>query len=158
MYSIEWQKREQPYMHLLVWLQTKICPDQVDSIISAEIPGKEEDPILYEVVTKNMIHGPFCNRNSKTHDALLMASAVRGFPGKCCNRHRQEMMVIPYTVSENQVMVAMWSLVEHQNLECWRVLTTLSCTLFSITLHNLQSTHKCGVLKLSQKHQVHLQE
>ncbi|GFW47088.1 ATP-dependent DNA helicase [Trichonephila clavipes] len=44
---------------------TKIRPDQVDSIISAKIPDKE-DPILYEVVTKNMTHGPFCNRNRKS--------------------------------------------------------------------------------------------
>ncbi|GFR24591.1 hypothetical protein TNCT_109331 [Trichonephila clavata] len=33
-------------MHLLVWLHTKIRLLQVDSIISAEIPDKEEDPIL----------------------------------------------------------------------------------------------------------------
>ncbi|GFV64163.1 ATP-dependent DNA helicase [Trichonephila clavipes] len=49
----------------MVWLQSKIRQDQVDSIISAEIPDKEEGPISVQGVTKNMIHGPFCNRNRK---------------------------------------------------------------------------------------------
>ncbi|GFW79935.1 helitron_like_N domain-containing protein [Trichonephila clavipes] len=83
MYSIEWQKRGLPHMHLLVWLQTKICPDQVDSIINAEIPDKEEDPILYEVVTKNMIHGPFCNRNRKAPCIV---------DGKCSKRFPRQML------------------------------------------------------------------
>ncbi|GFV54584.1 ATP-dependent DNA helicase [Trichonephila clavipes] len=82
-YSIEWQKRGLPHMHLLVCLQTKIHPEQVDSIISAEIPDKEENHILYEVVTKNMIHDPFCNRNRK---ALCIVE------GKCSKRFRRQML------------------------------------------------------------------
>ncbi|GFW94250.1 ATP-dependent DNA helicase [Trichonephila clavipes] len=82
MYSIEWQKRGLPHMHLLVWLQTKIRPDQVDSIINAEIPDKE-DPILYEVVTKNMIHGPFCNRNRKAPCIV---------DGKCSKKFPRQML------------------------------------------------------------------
>ncbi|GBP63297.1 hypothetical protein EVAR_26611_1 [Eumeta japonica] len=32
-------------------------PDQIDQIISAEIPNKDIDPDLFDIVTKNMIHG-----------------------------------------------------------------------------------------------------
>ncbi|GFS92697.1 ATP-dependent DNA helicase [Trichonephila clavipes] len=82
MYSIEWQKQGLPHMHLLVWLQTKIRPDEVDSIINAEIPDKK-DPIQYEVVTKNMIHSPFCNRNRKTPCIV---------DGKCSKRFPRQML------------------------------------------------------------------
>ena len=58
MYSIEWQKRGLPHAHILIWLKTKIMPDQIDSTIRAEIPNPEEDPLLFEIVTKNMVHGP----------------------------------------------------------------------------------------------------
>ncbi|GFW55752.1 ATP-dependent DNA helicase [Trichonephila clavipes] len=88
MYSIEWQKRGLPPMHLLVWLQTKICSDQVNSIISAEIPDKEEDPILYEVVTKNMIHGSFCNKNCKVPCIV---------DGKCSKRFPRQMLQETHT-------------------------------------------------------------
>lgn len=36
----------------------KIRPDEIDSIISAEIPDETVDPKLYAAVTKHMIHGP----------------------------------------------------------------------------------------------------
>ncbi|KIH67100.1 hypothetical protein ANCDUO_02572, partial [Ancylostoma duodenale] len=56
--EIEWQKRGLPHAHILVWLKDKIHPTQIDSIISAEIPNPDQDPGLYEIITKNMIHGP----------------------------------------------------------------------------------------------------
>ena len=58
MYSIEWQKRGLPHAHILVWLIHKIMPDQIDQIITAEIPDKNIDPALFDIFTKNMIHGP----------------------------------------------------------------------------------------------------
>ncbi|KAG8239489.1 hypothetical protein J437_LFUL019012 [Ladona fulva] len=58
MYSIEWQKRGLPHAHILVWLKEKIRPTQIDEVISAALPNEEDDPILFEIICKNMIHGP----------------------------------------------------------------------------------------------------
>ena len=52
-----------PHIHLLVWLAEPLRLEEVDEIISAEIPCKETDPLLYEIVTKHMIHGPCGNMN-----------------------------------------------------------------------------------------------
>ena len=49
LYSIEWLKWGLPHAHLLLWLQEKIKPNQVDSIIFAEIPAKSRDPKLFEI-------------------------------------------------------------------------------------------------------------
>ncbi|UYV70222.1 hypothetical protein LAZ67_7002235, partial [Cordylochernes scorpioides] len=57
-YTIEWQKRGLPHAHILLWLKEKIRPNQIDSIICAEIPNEEVDALLFRTVTKNMIHGP----------------------------------------------------------------------------------------------------
>jgi hypothetical protein len=58
MYSIEWQKRGLPHAHILIWLKDKIKSDQIDSVISAELPDPQRDPRLFEIIIKNMIHGP----------------------------------------------------------------------------------------------------
>lgn len=58
MYTIEWQKRGLPHAHILIWLKSRIRPDQIDDIISAELPNQMLDADLFRVVAKQMIHGP----------------------------------------------------------------------------------------------------
>ena len=60
-YTIEFQKRGLPHMHLLVTLKTKdkmTTVEKVDKFISAEIPDPIDDPDLHKLVMKHMIHGP----------------------------------------------------------------------------------------------------
>ncbi|XP_076045864.1 uncharacterized protein LOC143028110 [Oratosquilla oratoria] len=58
LYSIEWQKRGLPHAHILLWMDDRVTADTVSQFISAEIPDKNEEPRLYDVVTRCMIHGP----------------------------------------------------------------------------------------------------
>ncbi|KAE9528620.1 hypothetical protein AGLY_012195, partial [Aphis glycines] len=50
MYSVEWQKRGLPHVHILLWLQNRISSNIIDNVISAEIPDPEQDPLLYDIV------------------------------------------------------------------------------------------------------------
>jgi len=56
LYVIEWQKRGLPHCHFLIWLKHKLRRNQIDDVISAEIPDRNTDPQLYSIVTKHMIH------------------------------------------------------------------------------------------------------
>ncbi|GBP43799.1 hypothetical protein EVAR_82229_1 [Eumeta japonica] len=58
MYSVEWQKRGLPHAHILIWLLNKLHSNEVDDIISAEIPDPVTDPRLHDIVTTQMVHGP----------------------------------------------------------------------------------------------------
>lgn len=63
---VEFQKRGLPHMHMLITLdpEDKLRnKEEVDKFISAEIPDKENDPELFELVTKFMMHGP-CDEKS----------------------------------------------------------------------------------------------
>ena len=58
MYSLEWQKRGLPHIHILLWLSEKVKLSQIDCAICAGLPYPQDDPILDATVTKQMIQGP----------------------------------------------------------------------------------------------------
>lgn len=61
-----------------MWFVNKITTNQVDDIISAETPDPTTDPELFEVVVKNMIHGP-CGEIKRTSPCMV--------DGKCSKRY-----------------------------------------------------------------------
>ncbi|XP_044597177.1 uncharacterized protein LOC123273764 [Cotesia glomerata] len=65
------RKRGLPHLHMLITLDNiskMSTPERVNKFISAEIPDKNEDPTLHNIVTTNMLHGPcgdWCLVNDK---------------------------------------------------------------------------------------------
>lgn len=67
-YTIEFQKRGLPHMHMAVILDRNMHPDSpqlIDRLVSAELPDPVEDPELYQLVSKHMMHGP-CGEQDPT--------------------------------------------------------------------------------------------
>lgn len=65
----EYQKTKIPHQHYLVWLEGEILeePDEIDKIISAELPNPGEDDELRQLLLKLNKHlcTPYCTRNGK---------------------------------------------------------------------------------------------
>src|SRR4051794_23188871 len=80
---IEFQKRGLPHTHILMILSAEDkpkSPEDFDKIVCAEIPDKDLQPLLYNTVTRNMIHRPCGDLN---RDSSCMIN------GKCSkNYHR----------------------------------------------------------------------
>ena len=57
--TIKWQKRGLSRAHIITDEQSKPRqPQQIDHIVSAEIPCKTTNPDLFEIITTSMVHGP----------------------------------------------------------------------------------------------------
>ncbi|RZB42072.1 hypothetical protein D0Y65_052877 [Glycine soja] len=83
-YTIEWQKRGLPHAHILIFLQPANKypnPEDIDKIISAEIPNKYTDPELYQIISKHMIHGP-CGLPNRSAPCMADGKCIRFFPKK----------------------------------------------------------------------------
>jgi hypothetical protein len=81
-YTVEFQKRGLPHMHLLLFLhqQDKIRePKHVDDIVCAQIPDPVTQPLLYETVTKTMIHGP-CGHDNPSAVCMVDRACSKRFP------------------------------------------------------------------------------
>jgi hypothetical protein len=60
-YTIEYQKRGLPHIHLIVFLHSDArlsSPERVDSFISTEFPDEVTQPLLHDLVKTHMVHGP----------------------------------------------------------------------------------------------------
>ncbi|KAG5565923.1 hypothetical protein RHGRI_001745 [Rhododendron griersonianum] len=83
-YTIEFQKRGLPHMHVLFFLKggdkIRTCA-QVDQLVCAEFPNPEDDPELFETVKSCMVHGPCGAQNP--HAACMEK-------GKCTKRYPRD--------------------------------------------------------------------
>ena len=82
MYTIEFQKRGLPHCHICLWLDPNDklrTPQQIDNFISAEIPDKDVDPALYQLVTENMMHGP-CGVEHPDCPCMVNSKCTKKFP------------------------------------------------------------------------------
>ena len=68
-YTIEFQKRGLPHMHLLIFLEQPfklLTAQEIDSAISAEWPDPDTQPLLFETVKTCMVHGPCGTMNPRS--------------------------------------------------------------------------------------------
>ncbi|XP_071708928.1 uncharacterized protein [Rutidosis leptorrhynchoides] len=81
-YIIEFQKRGLPHVHILIWLTCAYkckTPEDINDLISAEIPSEEHDPDGYKAVTEFMLHGP-CGRQHKDGPCMIDNQCSKHFP------------------------------------------------------------------------------
>ncbi|GAA0183206.1 hypothetical protein LIER_30666 [Lithospermum erythrorhizon] len=81
---VEFQKRGLPHAHFLIILKPAykyLSAEAYDRIVCAELPDKIEDPYLYSLVVKHMMHGPCGSLNSNN---VCMVN------GKCKNHYPKE--------------------------------------------------------------------
>ncbi|KAJ1283306.1 hypothetical protein BS78_03G118400 [Paspalum vaginatum] len=82
LYSIEFQKRGLPHVHILVWLDKKqyqITLETIDLWISAEIPDPNEDPLGYVLVSEHMMHGP-CGEQNENSPCMKKGKCSKYYP------------------------------------------------------------------------------
>lgn len=87
-YVIEFQKRGLPHMHLLVIMADIDKPktlDTFDKVVCAEIPDRNNDPLLYETVTKCLFHGP-CGAVNPTSPCMIKNKCSKKIPKQFIER------------------------------------------------------------------------
>ncbi|XP_028106546.1 uncharacterized protein LOC114305630 [Camellia sinensis] len=84
---IEFQKRGLPHSHIILTLSAddKIkSPEEIDDIICAEIPDKDEDPLAFQTVMRCMIHGP-CGSANPNAPCMVNGKCSKHYPKNFCS-------------------------------------------------------------------------
>jgi hypothetical protein len=64
LHTIEFKKRGLPHARIIFWVSTDTSQptaEQIDSVISAEIPDPVVDPLAYALVAEHMVMGHVVN-------------------------------------------------------------------------------------------------
>ncbi|XP_045831339.1 uncharacterized protein LOC123922684 [Trifolium pratense] len=86
-YTIEFQKCGLPHAHILVFLQPIhriVHPHGINKIISTEIPDKDQERELFNIVSSLMIHGP-CGDQNKGSPCMQKGRCIKYFPKRFVN-------------------------------------------------------------------------
>ncbi|XP_076888124.1 uncharacterized protein LOC143538445 [Bidens hawaiensis] len=81
-YTVEYQKRGLPHAYICIFLHpdSKLSSvEDIDPKISAEIPNKDEDPVLYSLIKDFMIHGP-CGAYNPKCSCMIDNKFSKNFP------------------------------------------------------------------------------
>ena len=81
-YTIEFQKRGLPHIHILIFLHPEHRlqqPEQIDRLISTQLPDPDLQPELFKLVEKLMIHGP-CGEKNPEASCMKNGKCTKGFP------------------------------------------------------------------------------
>ena len=87
------------HAHILLFLHhghKYPTPNDIDKIISAEIPDKGLEPRLYQIVSECMMHGP-CGVSNKKSPCMVNNFVQSIFPSNLLREHVLGRMVIQYT-------------------------------------------------------------
>ena len=85
-YTIEFQKRGLPHVHILIFLEPDsryLLPPQIDTIISAQLPDPQTQSPLFDLVSKFMIHGP-CGGLNPQAPCMKDNKCTKGYPKSFC--------------------------------------------------------------------------
>lgn len=81
-YTIEFQKRGLPHMHILIILEDShkiLTPSDIDTTVRAYWPNPTTEPMLFETVKKCMVHT--CNNLQKTLSKAISTTYLYGQQG-----------------------------------------------------------------------------
>ena len=121
-WTIEYQKRGLPHVHILLILKhardKPRTPAQIDRIISAEIPDPVREPELYNTICRNNIHGPCGKANLKLmcmNNPKCNGQCCKAFPKSFCTETKTDVDGYPeYRRRPNQHVIP--SLGIHRNV------------------------------------------
>ena len=81
-WMIKFQKHGLPHIHIIIFLHPddKLwTPEDIDSLLSAEFLDEDEEPELFELVKKLMVHTP-CGTHNPNAPCMHNGKCSKGFP------------------------------------------------------------------------------
>jgi hypothetical protein len=81
-YTIEFQKRGLPHIHILIFLKEPYklhTAEAIDSCIWARWPDPETQPLLFETIKRCMVHGP-CGAANPNSPCMENGKCTKGYP------------------------------------------------------------------------------